>query len=141
MHRVKKLSEKGASAKMRPAVFLLILAGGLQGCATMAALERNPAFSVREGILASDFGDGLSDRDRAKAVQAEVKALTQNRPGLTLEWQGEDGVRGKVTPDQIFRIGDRICRRYLHELFVRGEIRRAAGTACQDSSANWLPVS
>jgi surface antigen len=117
------------------------MAFALSGCLTMAGIERNPAYSLRNGILAGDFGNGLSDANRAKAIQAEVKAVSDNRPGLSLEWQGRDGVSGKVTPEQVFEIGSRPCRRYLHELRVDGGQRRRAGTACRDENGNWQPVS
>ncbi len=117
------------------------LAFALSGCLTMAQIERNPAYSLRNGILAGEFGSGLSDVNRVKAIQAEVKAVSENRPGVSLEWQGRDGVSGKVTPEQVFEIGWQPCRRYVHELRIDGAQRRRAGTACRDEDGNWQPIS
>lgn len=129
--------------RLRP---LLSMAGAaflavISGCASLdtSATARLVA-PLRDGIIAGELGEGLPERARKQAVQAEYKALESGLTGAPVEWRSGD-IQGTVTPQQPYSVGSNNCRRYTHTISQDGSTRSATGTACRREDSSWRPLS
>jgi surface antigen len=96
---------------------------------------------LREGVLAGDIGQGLTDRARRKAAEAEYKALEGGKAGVPVAWRLNETVQGSVVPEQPYSVGAANCRRYTHTISQDGKVRSATGTACRREDGVWRPLS
>lgn len=96
---------------------------------------------LSQGVVNGELGDMLNANARMKAAEAEYKALETGQTGMAVEWRVSDTVFGKVVPQQPYTVGKTDCRRYVHTVSSRGEVRSAAGTACRGEDGVWQPVS
>lgn len=139
------LSRANPSVAFRALASLLLLAGGLlvAGCSAMGReSDLRLARPLRDdGVLAGKLGDDLSDAARAKAAEAEFRALESGQTGAPVVWKLSDTVYGSVVPQQPYSVGSINCRRYSHTISVAGENRAASGTACRQEDGSWRPLS
>src|SRR5690606_27035300 len=67
------------------------------------------------GLVGGKIGSGLSERDRAAALEAEYRALEYTPSGRPVSWKGSsDNVYGEVTARQPYRVGSQDCRQFSH---------------------------
>lgn len=115
---------------------------GLQACDTTNA--QVPALAVRSldrGVLSGNLGDALDPKARKLAAEAEYRALESGQTGLPVSWKLTDRVYGNVVPQQPYSVGSVNCRRYVHTINAKGDVRSATGTACRGEDGIWLPLS
>ncbi len=93
------------------------------------------------GLIGGNIGQRLDDQSRSLALQAEYDALERGAPGRPVAWQGNNGVRGSVVPQQTYQVGSQNCRRYTHTIFIDGVPQEASGTACRNPDGSWSPLS
>ncbi|MGI9400424.1 MAG: hypothetical protein ACR2O0_04140 [Rhizobiaceae bacterium] len=121
---------------------LILSALFVQGCSsTNASIPADMIESLDNGVLAGDLGDPLGAKARKLAVEAEYKALEAGQTGMPVPWKLTDNVYGNVVPQQPYSVGAVNCRRYVHTINSKGEIRSATGTACRNDEGIWQPLS
>lgn len=94
------------------------------------------------GLVGGQIGQGLSERDRRSALEAEYKALEYTQGGRPVAWKGSRSDRyGEVVAAQPYRVGSQDCRQYTHTIFIGGQSRSARGTACRNPDGSWTPLT
>lgn len=96
--------------------------------------------SALQGGIVGRTGAKLSDSDRARALEAEYRALEDAGSGLSTPWKGR-GASGEVIANAPFQVGTQNCRQYRHTLTVDGKPFSARGVACRNSEGTWTPLS
>lgn len=92
------------------------------------------------GLIGGTIGNGLSDGDRRKALEAEYRALEYGQGGQGVAWKG--GSRsGEVVAAQPYRVGSQDCRQYSQTVFTTGTPLVARGTACRNADGSWTPLT
>ncbi|RUM97325.1 hypothetical protein EET67_13255 [Pseudaminobacter arsenicus] len=132
---------------------------GVSGCTTMglpgtrastgsAAVAGNGQVaatiisSMGGGLVGGPIGDGLSERDRRSALEAEYRALEYTQGGRPVGWKSDrSGRSGEVVAAQPYRVGSQDCRQYTHTIFTAGQSRSARGTACRNPDGSWTPLT
>jgi surface antigen len=146
---------------------LLLLAATLAGCATTSGSTRldqtgeqladdgdadaaadqpeNAAFyiqALRGGLLVRMPDLKLSKSDRARALEAEYKALETSPGGQKVVWDGSGGTHGEVVAAMPYQVGSQNCRQYSHSISVKGGAPLTArGAACRNPNGSWTPLS
>lgn len=94
------------------------------------------------GLVGGQIGEGLGDRDRRSALEAEYRALEYTQSGRPVGWKGNRSDRyGEVVAAQPYRVGSQDCRQYTHTIFMGGQSRSARGTACRNPNGSWTPLT
>jgi surface antigen len=94
------------------------------------------------GLVGGQIGEGLSDRDRRSALEAEYRALEYTQGGRPVGWKSSRSDRyGEVVAAQPYRVGSQDCRQYTHTIFMGGQSRSARGTACRNPDGSWTPLT
>lgn len=128
---------------------LLSVALVASGCSALQSAQDtgDPSLSNPNPSLAlafqsdSQLADGLTRTDRARLTTAEARALDYGKAGEEIDWKGDsDTTRGTVQAFQPFRVGQSSCRRFQHEIVVKGETRQTNATACRTSNGGWRLV-
>ncbi|MEM7461692.1 MAG: hypothetical protein AAF362_03340 [Pseudomonadota bacterium] len=128
--------------RIREIAFLSLSMLFLQACtSTNASIPPGLVESLDAGVLAGDLGDPLDKKARKLAVEAEYKALEAGQTGMPVPWKLTDNIYGNVVPQQPYSVGSVNCRRYVHTINSKGEIRSATGTACRNDEGVWQPLS
>ena len=89
-------------------------------------------------VVGASIGRDLDDRDREYAYEATDRGLRYNRVEVWTSTRA--GYRGRFRPLRTYYRGPRMCRDYEHTVWVRGEPRIYAGTACRRRSGAWVLV-
>lgn len=98
--------------------------------------------AMNGGLVGGKIGAGLSERDRAAALEAEYRALEYTPSGRPVSWKGARAdVYGEVTGSQPYRVGSQDCRQYTHTIYVGGQPRTARGSACRNADGSWTPLT
>lgn len=98
--------------------------------------------AMNGGLVGGKIGAGLSERDRASALEAEYRALEYTQSGRPVTWKGsQPDVYGEVTAGQPYRVGSQDCRQYSHTVYVSSQPRSARGTACRNGDGSWTPLT
>lgn len=98
--------------------------------------------AMNGGLVGGKIGAGLSERDRALALEAEYRALEYTPSGRPVTWKGaQSGAYGEVTAAQPYRVGSQDCRQYTHAVYVGGQPRTGRGTACRNADGSWTPLT
>ena len=117
----------------------------LSSCTTLSSggLSAGPGRATSLAAAADpDFGAQLSRRDWRRLARAELRALDFVRGGQSASWGQPAGrARGTVKVSQPFSIASRECRRFTHDLTVRGQAESVTGVACRSEKGPWSLVS
>ncbi len=120
---------------------VLSLTVGLASCITTSqSLDAGPRALLSQGLVAGEFGSGLDNAAKRKALDAEIEALTNGVPGSQTRWSAANGVSGIVVPAQSFEVSGRVCRRYNHTITIKGQLKSEDATACRNESGIWEPL-
>jgi surface antigen len=130
---------------------LLLVGGLLGGCATKGDAPARGIFSPRpaaatpyitalQGGIISRSGLDISGSDRARALEAEYRALEASPGGQPVTWSGSD-VKGEVVASAPYQVGTQNCRQYRHTLTAEGREVTARGAACRNSDGSWTPLT
>ena len=106
---------------------------------TNTGLKSDPKMALANGILAGSLGQDLNTKNLRRAVKAEISALSDGAAGASLKWDDSDDIRGAVTPGQPYEIGGVKCRRYVHAINIKGDVKSGTGTACLSQEGYWQP--
>lgn len=92
------------------------------------------------GALAGrQIANQLAPAEERQAVAAERTALARNEE---ISWSNpETGRRGVIEPVRTYEQDGRLCREYVHTVYIGGQAEAARGTACQQSDGTWRIVS
>ncbi|MGB3389829.1 MAG: hypothetical protein WBA88_17805 [Pseudaminobacter sp.] len=94
------------------------------------------------GLVGGAIGEGLSERDRRSALEAEYRALEYTQGGRPVGWKSDrSGRSGEVVASQPYRVGSQDCRQYTHTIFTSSQSRSARGTACRNPDGSWTPLT
>lgn len=93
------------------------------------------------GLVGRAIGEGLDERDRRRALEAEYRALEYTPVGQTVEWRGGGGLHGEVRAGAPYSVGSQDCRQYVHTVYVREQSRSIRGTACRNDDGSWTPIA
>ena len=96
--------------------------------------------AMNGGLIGGSIGNGLSDSDRRKALEAEYRALESGQGGQAIGWKG-DGRAGEVIAAQPYRVGSQDCRQYSQTVFTTGTPLTSRGTACRNADGSWSPLT
>jgi surface antigen len=102
-----------------------------------------PAFylqALRGGLVARMPGVKLSEADKARALEAEYKALEAAPNGQAVVWSG-NGLKGEVTAAAPYQVGSQNCRQYAHVLTGKAGPVTARGAACRMGNGAWTPLT
>jgi len=144
------VSLKMSLASPRNTVTMLMVAGLLAGCNTTAGgprgiLSSKPSPSASyitalQGGIAGRTGADLSSSDRARALEAEYRALEGAAGGQAIDWKG-DNASGEVIANAPYQVGTQNCRQYRHTVTVKGKDLVARGAACRNEDGTWTPLT
>ena len=125
----------------------------LSGCSTTSTRAALPSslfassapnstlyLSALQGGIVSKSGVTLSRSDLNRALVAEYRALETSPAGQDVTW-GEGSLRGKVSANAPYQVGNQNCRQYSHTLTVDGREVRSRGAACRNAEGAWSPLS
>lgn len=115
-------------------------AGAGRGLVSARTSPSTPYIAALQGGIVSRSGVQLSDSDRARALEAEYRALEAARGGQPVAWSGKD-VSGQVTAAAPYQVGAQNCRQYRHTLVAGGREVKALGTACRNKDGSWTPLT
>ncbi|MBB1248265.1 hypothetical protein H2O14_05390 [Rhizobium sp. G21] len=102
-----------------------------------------PAFylqALKGGLVARMPGVKLSEADKARALEAEYKALEAAPNGQAVVWSG-NGLKGEVTAAAPYQVGSQNCRQYSHVLAAKSGAVTARGAACRMGNGAWTPLT
>nr|WP_269932311.1 hypothetical protein [Aminobacter sp. HY435] len=119
---------------------LLPVSGGGDAGASSGKVAARIIDSMEGGLVGGSVGNGLSDGDRRKALEAEYRALEYGQGGQAVAWKGE-GRSGEVVAAQPYRVGSQDCRQYSQTVFTTGTPLVARGTACRNADGSWTPLT
>lgn len=98
--------------------------------------------SMRGGLIGGSVGTGLSDGEKARALEAEYRALEYSQAGQPVAWKGdEQSVYGEARAASPYRVGSQDCRQYTQTVYRGGQSRVARGTACRNADGSWTPLT
>ena len=90
------------------------------------------------GLVSKFQAPDLKGQERARALQAEYRALEYGLSGDPVTWQNaRRSVYGEVTAAQPYRVGSQDCRQYTHIAFIDGVPKTARGSACRNADGSW----
>jgi len=92
-----------------------------------------------QGGIVSRSGVEISNSDRARALEAEYRALEAAAVGQPVSWSGRD-VSGQVVAAAPYQVGSQNCRQYKHTLTSSGRQAIARGAACRNKDGSWTPL-
>ena len=150
------------NCRMKQTIGVLALALTLAGCATTNgsapggaviggfAGQPKPSgppvgeeiiLAMGTGLLGNGIGQGLSQSEKTRALEAEYRALEYQPVGEKATWGQPRGTHGEVVAAQPYRVGSQDCRQYSHTVTVKGRATTARGTACRNSDGSWTPLT
>jgi surface antigen len=98
--------------------------------------------ALKGGLVARIPGLKISKSDRARALEAEYKALEMSPAGQKIVWDGSNGVHGEVLVAAPYQVGSQNCRQYAHSIAIDGNAPATArGAACRNADGSWSPLS
>jgi len=98
--------------------------------------------ALRGGLVARIPALKISKSDRARALEAEYKALETAPAGQKIAWDGSSGVHGEVLVAAPYQVGSQNCRQYAHSIALDGNAPATArGAACRNADGSWSPLS
>ncbi|CAD7046422.1 membrane protein [Pseudorhizobium halotolerans] len=98
-----------------------------------------PYIAALQGGIVSRSGVEISNSDRARALEAEYRALEAAAVGQPVTWSGRD-VSGQVVAAAPYQVGSQNCRQYKHTLTASGRQAIARGAACRNKDGSWTPL-
>jgi surface antigen len=99
------------------------------------------AGAVVGGIVGSQIGKNLDERDRRYAQEAEYDALERGQSGISRQWRDPDtGHYGEIVPSRPYKRGMADCRDYTHTIYIDGRPQQMHGTACRGQDGTWQGV-
>lgn len=99
--------------------------------------------AMNGGLVGGAVGQGLSDAEKRRGLEAEYRALEYTPAGEAVAW-GESGGRsgfGEVTAAQAYSVGSQNCRQYTQTVTAKGRTQVARGTACRAADGSWTPLT
>ncbi len=111
--------------------------GGLMSARSSGS---TPYIAALEGGIVSRSGVPISNSDRARALEAEYRALEAAAVGQPISWNGGD-VSGQVVAAAPYQVGSQNCRQYRHTLATGGRQVIARGAACRNKDGSWTPLT
>lgn len=94
------------------------------------------------GLIGGPAGQGLSQAEKTRALEAEYRALEYTPVGQPVAWGDKaSGRHGEVVAAQPYRVGSQDCRQYAHTVHTGVEPRVARGTACRNADGSWTPLT
>lgn len=146
-----QMSQCFGGIKTAPVLSMIALAT-LSGCSTTSARSALPAslfgtsspnstiyLSALQGGIVSKTGVQLGRSDLNRALVAEYRALETSPAGQDVDW-GEGKLRGRVSVNAPYQVGNQNCRQYSHTVVVDGRELRARGAACRNAEGAWSPL-
>ena len=149
--------------RMKQIISVLALALTLAGCATTNgsapggaviggfAGQPKPSgppvgeeiiLAMGTGLLGNGIGQGLSQSEKTRALEAEYRALEYQPVGEKATWGQPRGTHGEVVAAQPYRVGSQDCRQYMHVVSSGGGQKQTArGTACRNPDGSWTPLT
>jgi len=97
--------------------------------------------ALANNVVGGSIGQTLDPTSKNAALSAEYNALERGAVGQPIPWQGQNGSRGQVVPQQAYQVGSQNCRRYTHTIFIDGQPQEASGTACRTPDGVWQPLT
>lgn len=97
--------------------------------------------NMNGGLIGGAIGQGLSERERRTALEAEYRALEHTPSGQVVAWTGDSGRSGEVVAAQPYRVGSQDCRQYTQKVTISGQTSQARGTACRNPDGSWTPLT
>jgi surface antigen len=87
------------------------------------------------GLLGNNVGQSLDKADKLYAERAAQQAFATSQP---MQWRGQGGDYGVVTPGPIsYAPTGQACREYHHKAYIGGKPRQVYGQACQQPDGSW----
>jgi surface antigen len=150
---------------MRSAIALIAVAFAIAGCTTSritasnyaedsgvtsgsqltsnGASLSNPLLRALDGgLIGTSVGAELNRTDRARALEAEYRALEYAPAGKPVDWSDPDTKEhGEVVAAQPYQVGSQNCRQYTHTVYINEVPQTARGTACRNPDGSWTPLS
>lgn len=97
--------------------------------------------SMGGGLIGGSIGAGLSSDEKARALEAEYRALEYSQAGQKVAWKGDSAsIYGEAAAAQAYRVGSQDCRQFTQTVYRNGQSRIARGTACRNADGSWTPL-
>ncbi len=138
-------------ANVRTALFSALVAVLLAGCSTTGdkggggwllsdrPSSSTPYITALQGGIISRSDVEISNSDKARALEAEYRALEAAPGGQSVGWQGSD-ISGQVIAAAPYQVGSQNCRQYAHTITTGGREVKVRGAACRNKDGTWTPL-
>jgi len=114
----------------------------LPGASGPSTVQAAIIAEMKGGLIAGRIGEELSDAERARALEAEYRALEYTPAGQKVAWSGDSAARrGEVVAAQPYRVGAQDCRQYKQIVFTEEGSQTARGAACRNPNGSWTPLT
>ncbi|HEV7255471.1 MAG TPA: hypothetical protein VGN97_20515 [Mesorhizobium sp.] len=114
---------------------------GLPGASGSSAVQATIIAQMKGGLIGGPIGEDLSGDEKARALEAEYRALEYTPAAQKVAWSGESPARrGEVVAAQPYRVGAQDCRQYKQTVFTEKGSRTARGAACRNPDGSWTPL-
>ncbi len=138
------------SIRLHTGLTSILLVGLLAGCTTAGSTGGGGLLSPRpspsaayitalQGGIVGRSEVSISNSDRARALEAEYRALEASPGGQPVAWTGRD-VSGQVIAAAPYQVGSQNCRQYTHTVRAEGREVKARGAACRNKGGTWTPL-
>jgi surface antigen len=98
--------------------------------------------SMGGGLVGGSVGIGLGEDEKARALEAEYRALEHSQAGQPVTWKGDSAATyGEAVAAQPYRVGSQDCRQYTQTVYRDGQSKIARGTACRNADGSWTPLT
>ena len=96
-------------------------------------------------LIGAQIGRHLDETSRAKAQQAETRAITSGQVGQQIVWENPNNSSGPASGwARVDRDGrdssGRTCREYTQEVMIGGDTETMVGTACLGDDGRWTQI-
>ena len=116
------------------------LAGSFFGSGT-GTIVATALGGVAGGLAGSEIGGRLDRADQEQSKDAFFEALENAPDGRTVSWENPTSrIGGSTTPTQTSTDGESMCRDFVQNVSVEGEIATTDGKACRNPDGNWEVV-
>ena len=116
--------------------------GGFAGQTPPPPAGRAIIEAMGGGLVGGGIGQGLSDAEKTRALEAEYRALEYTPVGQAVAWGDKaSGRYGEVVAAQPYRVGSQDCRQYSHTVHLAVAPKVARGTACRNGDGSWTPLT
>ena len=112
--------------------------GTWSGIASADAAGEGFAGTQDDAFLVEPLRGSIDARDKAVAIEAQLRALEWHGPGASVRWSNpRTKVRGEVVPGPLYAVNAHQCRDFRHTVERVDTSISARASACRQPDGTW----